>query len=130
MDPRVARRSLRDVARANRLFGGTRTALSELDGVLRGHAGRHLTLLDVGTGAGDIPGRARHLARRYGVRLLTLGVDASEPLARAANSPELPMARADALRLPLRDRSVDIALCSQLLHHFERERCIMLLQEL
>ena len=130
--PAVVRRSLADVVRSNALFGGTRAVLAELDAVWGdGAAGRGcLTLLDVGTGLGDIPARAREAAARQGVRLHTFGVDACEALARAASGPAMPKVRADALRLPVRDRAVDVATCSQLLHHFERERGITLLGEL
>src|SRR5687768_3710320 len=57
VDPALVRRSLADVARANRLFGGTRAVLAELDLVFakQGSPRTNLTLLDVGTGAGDIP---------------------------------------------------------------------------
>ena len=40
------------------------------------------------------------------------------------------MVRATALSLPIADRSVDIALCSQVLHHFEHQNAIALLREL
>ena len=128
----VVRRSLADVVRSNALFGGTRAVLAELSTVLGdGAASRGcVTLLDVGTGLGDIPARARTAAARRGVRLHTFGLDASEAVARAANGPAMPTARADALRLPVRDRGVDVVVCSQLLHHFERERGITLLGEL
>lgn len=132
--PHVVRRSLRDVALANRLFGGTRAVLIELRGCLaepgRGGAAGELSLLDVGTGLGDIPAGARALARRRGVRLRTFGVDGSEPLARAAASDAHPSVCADALRLPVRDGSVDVALCSQLLHHFDHAGAVRLLREL
>ena len=36
----------------------------------------------------------------------------------------------DAIALPLGDRSVDIVLCSQLLHHFDHERAVKLIEEL
>ena len=64
------------------------------------------------------------------IALRTVGVDASEPLARNAACDALPTARADALRLPFADESVDIVLCSQLLHHFEDELAVALLREL
>jgi ubiquinone/menaquinone biosynthesis C-methylase UbiE len=37
---------------------------------------------------------------------------------------------ADALQLPLGDRSVDIAMCSQVLHHFDRAGAMTVLREL
>lgn len=48
--------SLGDIVRANRLFGGLRAALARLDEFFReATPARALSLLDVGTGLGDIP---------------------------------------------------------------------------
>lgn len=134
VDGSVTVRSLADVARSNELFGGTSAALAELRIAMRelrreGERGE-VILLDVGTGIGDIPASARALAEHTGTRLRTLGVDASETLARAAACEVFPTARADALALPFGDDSVDIAMCSQVLHHFDGERAIALLREL
>jgi 2-polyprenyl-3-methyl-5-hydroxy-6-metoxy-1,4-benzoquinol methylase len=130
VDARVVRRSLDDVARSNALFGGTRAVLAELQLALRDIQRPIVTLLDVGTGAGDIPSRARAVAARMGIELVTIGIDGCEALARAAKSASLPMVRATALSLPVADHSVDIALCSQVLHHFEHQDAIALLREL
>lgn len=134
VDGRVARRSLADVACANALFGGTRAVMAEIDiaiAQLGAHGSRRvITLLDVGTGMGDIPARARELAARSGVELRTVGVDMCEALVRAARSTEFAAARADALALPFADSSVDIVMCSQLLHHFDRDGGLELLREL
>ncbi|MDQ3699029.1 MAG: methyltransferase domain-containing protein [Gemmatimonadota bacterium] len=136
VDATVVRRSLRDVALSNRLFGGTRVVLAELAPALaearrsNGNRPAALSLLDVGTGLGDIPARARTLATKRGIRLTTFGVEGNEALARLADAPVLPMIRGDALSLPLRDRSVDIVMCSQLLHHFDSEKGVALLREL
>src|SRR5665213_2957749 len=63
VDDVVRKRSLDDVARSNVIFGGARAVLVELAHVL-GEAGtRTLTVLDVGTGIGDIPARATEEAR-------------------------------------------------------------------
>ncbi len=127
--PAVRERSLRDVARSNALFGGARALLRELAEVLPG-AGAHATLLDVGTGLGDLPWRARRLAERRGVRLTTIGCDAVESVVAAAR-PSLTLAACgDALALSFAARSVDIVTCSQLLHHFERDDGVRLLREL
>src|SRR5688572_22024212 len=57
----VAARSMGDVARSNALFGGAHAVLAELEDLLRSSttAGRSFSLLDVGTGLGDIPARVR-----------------------------------------------------------------------
>ncbi|HMG00684.1 MAG TPA: hypothetical protein VK560_05525, partial [Gemmatimonadaceae bacterium] len=83
IDPEIVTRSLADVARANALFGGTGAALDELKDALT-QLPRDATLLDVGTGLGDIPCRAREEARRYGVELTTIGLDAAAELASAS----------------------------------------------
>jgi ubiquinone/menaquinone biosynthesis C-methylase UbiE len=115
--PAVRERSLVDVARSNRLFGGTRAVLAELDVALDG-ASSAVTLLDVGAGLGDIPARAQERAGRRGVRLTAFGLDGVASLAAAAGQRLDAAVCADALTLPFADRSVDIVTCSQLLHHF------------
>jgi SAM-dependent methyltransferase len=129
-DARVVRRSLADVARANALFGGRRAVCRELATALAASNGAPLTLLDVGTGLGDVPAAARALARARGVPLRTIALEASAALAGIAKSPELPMVRGTALALPFRDRSVDIVICSQLLHHFDDGGAAAVLREL
>lgn len=129
-DAGVVRRSLEDVSLANALFGGRRAVLRELARMFQRARGASLTLLDVGTGSGDVPDAARRLASRAGVRLQTFGLEASQVLAQSARSLELPMVRGTALALPFRDRSVDIVICSQLLHHFEDGPASRLLREL
>jgi SAM-dependent methyltransferase len=116
-DPALAHRSLRDVAIANAVFGGTRAVLVELL-PLWATLPRHATLLDVGTGAGDIPARARRAAARYGVTLETIGLETTEALAGASRSRNALAVCGDARRLPFPDRSVDVVICSQVLHHF------------
>jgi 2-polyprenyl-3-methyl-5-hydroxy-6-metoxy-1,4-benzoquinol methylase len=130
IDPELLKRSMRDVARANLLFGGALAVTAGLRGLLRAHRGGTLVLLDVGTGLGDLPHRARRMARRYDVHLVTLGLDRSFALTGAAHSAHLPTVQADALALPFGDRSVDVVLCSQLLHHFHGPELFSLLREL
>jgi len=112
--------SLRDVARANRFLGGTAAALRRLDELLGTvPPGATLSLLDVGTGAGDIPRAARDRAARAGIRLRLLAVERHPAAARhAALGGDVTALLADGAALPFAPRSVDVVLCSQLLHHF------------
>ena len=129
LDPQLVTRSLADVACANALFGGVSSALGELMTVLR-DSPRVTTLLDVGTGLGDIPLRARELARRNGVELTTIGLDWAVALA-AASRPSLDFSVcADALHLPFADQSIDVVMCSQVLHHFSGGDAGVLLREM
>jgi 2-polyprenyl-3-methyl-5-hydroxy-6-metoxy-1,4-benzoquinol methylase len=131
IDDALAARSLRDIARSNLLFGGTRAVIAELVPVLSAaRQSERLTLLDVGTGVGDIPERARQEARRLGVRLTTIGLEVTASLAAASRPRSGEALAGDALALPLSDRSVDVVTCSQLLHHFDAECSSKLLREL
>jgi SAM-dependent methyltransferase len=116
-DPQLARRSLRDVALANTFLGGTRAVLAELDDVWPTLPAR-ATLLDVGTGAGDISSRARAGAARRGVELETIGLENSPDLAGESRQLNPLAVCGDARCLPFGDRSVDVVICSQVLHHF------------
>ena len=115
-DPALIHRSLGDVAVANALLGGTRAVMLELRAALQ--PSRTATLVDAGTGAGDIPERAREIAARAGIALQTIGVDLSEHVARASRARVDLAVCADVRLLPFGDRSVDVVTCSQTLHHF------------
>ena len=129
-DPALALRSLRDVALANTFFGGRRAVLHELRAVLD-HVGRgaSCTLLDVGTGLGDIPRAAQRLGARRGIAVQTIGLELSVSLARAAATRCTLAVAADALALPFATTSVDVVTCSQVLHHFDDEPAARLLRE-
>ncbi|HYW32368.1 MAG TPA: methyltransferase domain-containing protein [Gemmatimonas sp.] len=143
-DPALAVRSLRDVAKANRLFGGRRAVLREVDRALVRARSRDTQaapqsrsrtpaperiLLDIGTGIGDIPSAAARAAARRGVRLSTIGLELEGELARAAQPACTWALVGDALQLPFADASIDIVTVSQVLHHFEGDAADQLLRE-
>lgn len=129
VDPVIVTRSLADVARANALFGGVSSAIHEIEDALAGFDST-ATLLDVGTGLGDIPCRARTIAKKKGVELTTIGLDAACELATASRSAVTYAVCGDALRLPFADSSIDIVMCSQVLHHFSGINALKLLREM
>jgi len=129
IDPKIVKRSLADVARANAWFGGISSALDELKHALK-QVPRDASLLDVGTGLGDIPCRAREEARRNGIELTTIGLDAAAELAEASKCSVDFAVCADARHLPFADNSVDIVMCSQVLHHFAGVEAAALLREM
>jgi len=129
VDPRLVRRSLADVALANALFGGTRAVLLELGDVLP-ELTATATLLDVGSGVGDIAARARELAHQQRVELSLITIDMAETLAIASRARTGNAVRGNATALPFADRSVDVVMCSQTLHHFDDVSAARVLKEL
>ena len=130
VDDRLRARSLADVARANAIFGGSRAVQSELESALEATSAHALSLLDVGTGIGDIPVRMKETLRARGRAITAFGIDLSPSLLREARAGGLIPICADALALPIASRSVDIVICSQTLHHFEARDAIAVLREL
>lgn len=128
-DPALRERSLRDVRRANTVLGGANAVLAELRRLMPS-LGDEASLLDVGTGLADIPVRARRLAARHDIRLTTFGVDQAETLAAVCGEVLDGSACADARRLPFANASVDVVICSQVLHHFEDDEIAIVLREM
>ncbi|HYU90186.1 MAG TPA: methyltransferase domain-containing protein, partial [Gemmatimonadales bacterium] len=78
------------------------------------------TLLDVGTGLGDIPRAAAAAAWRQGIALRLVGIELSRTAARLARAGGLATVVADGSALPLGPRAVDVVVASQVLHHLPR----------
>ncbi len=129
-DERAAGLSLHNIARSNRWFGGVGAVRFGLRRLLAG-AGlpRTLTLLDIGTGMGDLPRALVTTARRAGHVLRPFGVDWLRIAARLAGRQGTPTVVADVEALPVREQSVDIVLLSQFLHHFPADQASRILIE-
>ena len=135
--------TFRDIARVNRFLGGTRAVLRALDDLMADlppDTGESVRLLDIATGAADIPRALVRAARRgrWGTRRLEIVATDNHPkvLALAQRSlaaneyPEITVAPADAFALPYPDRAFDIALCSLAFHHFGPDGCVRALREM
>ncbi|MFL5489063.1 MAG: methyltransferase domain-containing protein [Gemmatimonadaceae bacterium] len=129
LDPALVTRSLADVARANALFGGVSSAVEEFKVIIE-QLPPDPMLLDVGTGLGDIPNRAKEVARGSGVELTTIGLDSAVELASASRAAVDFSVCGDALRLPFANSSIDVVMCSQVLHHFRGTDALTLLREM
>ncbi len=129
--PAVVEATLRDIARVNAWLGGRAAAAFGLDLLLNGTVPtRPLTLLDVGAGSGDIADHLKRRAARRGIPLAPLAVERHPVAARLCRQAGLPTAVSNGGQLPLADRSVDVVLASQLLHHLTRDSAAELLREL
>jgi SAM-dependent methyltransferase len=129
-DPEIVARSLGHVARANRWFGGRAAALRGIDRLLAPLSpGRAVTLLDIGTGTGDLPVAAVRRAHRAGRSLTAIGLERSPVAASLAAARSLPVVLGCAGQLPVRPGGVDLVLISQVAHHLAPAATVQLFQD-
>jgi SAM-dependent methyltransferase len=128
VDPATRLQSIADVTRSNTLFGGRRAAVRAVTDALPSSA--TVSILDVGTGLADIPVAIAAAAHHRGAHPTTIGVDEAFDLLPAARDRLTHAVCANASALPFRDSSVDVVVCSQLLHHFADDDLVPLLREL
>jgi len=129
-DPRHVRRMLTDIVRSNRWFGGVRSLHHGLRWLQPFGGGNAVTtLLDVGTGAGDLPRAAVRWGARHRRPIRALGLERHAAAARLATELGTPTVLGCGATLPLADRTVDLVLISQLLHHLDDASAVLLLAE-
>lgn len=128
-NPAAVAESLRNIARANRWFGGAAAVRSGLRRTLGDvPPGTTLSLLDLGTGLGDLPGTAVRWGAARGIRVIPVGIELSRIAATLASGSGVPTALACAGAPPIRDKSVDVVLLSQVAHHLTAASVIRLLR--
>ena len=127
--------NLRDIRRANRWLGGTRTVVNALVHVLPAPGtGEPISILDVATGSADIPVAVAGWAAREGRNVSIVATDLQPDVlavARAAEQPgRITVELADALNLPYPDDAFDVVTLSLALHHFDGDDALRVLQEM
>jgi 2-polyprenyl-3-methyl-5-hydroxy-6-metoxy-1,4-benzoquinol methylase len=127
-DPATVAESLRNLARANRWFGGAAAVRFGLARTLsRVPSGTTISLLDLGTGIGDLPRVAVRWGAMRGIQVVPIGLEINRAAAALASASGLVTAVACAGAPPLRDKSVDVVLVSQVAHHLTAESVVHLL---
>lgn len=125
-----------DIARVNALFGGRMVTMVHLRRLIAAlPADRVVTVLDVGTGAGDIPRELVRWARRQGRRIRVFALDRDPATLQIAAAlvrdyPEISFLRGDALELPIRPAGVDLTISAMTLHHLEPDAGVRYLAEM
>lgn len=126
-DPLLVARMLADIATCNARLGGTAAMRFGLAHILQpSDRGRALTLFDVGTGAADLPLDAQRWAAARGVSLVPLALERIPAAAAIAHRAGVPVILGCAGALPLRPKSVDVVLVSQVAHHLDRDSTVRL----
>ncbi len=129
--------NLRDLRRINRWLGGIRLSRQAI-GALLDDRSVSATLLDVGTGAADIPAALVARPGATGPRLTVQAVDSRPEVLAAALAVDPSLSMLDGLRLVVgdgrslldADRSYDIVHASLVLHHLEPDAAIEFLREM
>ena len=128
LPPEEIAANLRDIARLNRLPGGSGASIGAVRRVLPTAGG---TVIDVGTGGADIP---RAMVRRL-PSVSVIAVDHDPTIVAMAahwsrSVPGVRVAEADGLALPMDAGAFDVAHASLLVHHLDPPEVVMLLREL
>lgn len=133
-DPRVLEGNLRDLRRVNRAFGGASLSVQALRALVLAASGREaadpsdadLDVLDVGTGAADIPVamvRAGGPWRSLRVTAVDSRTEVLEAARRVTpglvDRRDVSLELADGRSLPYPDGAFDVAHASLVLHHLE-----------
>jgi hypothetical protein len=127
-DPGTVAVSLRNIARANRWFGGS---LAVRYGLVRTLGsvppGQTLSLLDLGTGLGDLPRMAVRWGEQRGIRIIPLGLELNRAAAGLARDRGVAVVLGCAGSPPVAEKSVDVVLVSQVAHHLSAASVVQLL---
>ena len=127
LTPSEVEANLADLARLNRLPGGTATSIRAIERLVDG--GNAIRILDVGTGAADMP--IAFAARGWDVVAAEPNPQVLRVARRAtAGLEHVRVVEADAGALPFPDDAFDVAHASLLVHHFEPARALAALREM
>jgi len=132
LDARLLKEDLCNLRIINRYLGAYRGVLWSLRRLKRRGDGA-LSLLDVGTGNGDLPKRIVEWGRESGIPVSIVALEPHPVTVAVARQytrdfPEIAIVRGDGLRPPFSPGAFDFVLASQLLHHFSEEEILDLLQ--
>jgi SAM-dependent methyltransferase len=117
---------LRNLRRFNRYLNGRRSVMKGLAKVVETYKLTRLSILDVGTGSGDIPRAIVEWGRKKGVlvEVVALELDAiaaQEAQAQTREYSEIAVIRGDGANAPFSTGAFDVLIASQLLHHFSEQ---------
>jgi ubiquinone/menaquinone biosynthesis C-methylase UbiE len=113
--PLEVEKSLRDLSRINRWFGGVATTRSLIERVAQATGQKRFSVLEVAAGFGEVPKAAAQQLARKGIALQLTLLDRMRSHLLPGNRSLV----ADALALPFRDDAFDLVSSSLFAHHLE-----------
>jgi SAM-dependent methyltransferase len=131
LDAAELHRNLQDIARLNRWTGTTEAVVRAIEAMA---AQNHtpIVVIDIGTGAGDLPTALVSWAERKRLPLRVFGGDIHNGVLDYArlHGKATDWLRLEATHLPLATRSIDVAVCTVMAHHLEPERLVSFIAEM
>lgn len=126
---------LREIAFINKYLGDARALKKTLFREIERSGRREFSMLDVGSGSGELLRTTADFARRTGLKTKLTGIDlnaASAGMTRSMSRDyaEITSARGDAFALPFGDGAFDYAISSLFFHHFTDEQIPLILKEM
>jgi ubiquinone/menaquinone biosynthesis C-methylase UbiE len=127
--------SLRDLSRMSALLTWTKQAVKQIAELMKQYQLQRFSVLDVGTGAGNIPIALARWARLQGLEAQITATDLSEQVVEiarltCAGFPEIQLEVQNGLALTYEDQSFDLVHCQGVLHHFAPDEAQVLLKEM
>jgi Methyltransferase domain len=123
--PAEVNASLDDLRRINRWFGGIATTEDMVKRVARETDQSSLSLLEIASGSGYVPERARERLQHAELRLQVTLLDRAPSHLSTGN----PAVAGDALALPFRDASFDLLSCNLFAHHLSPQELVRFVDE-
>jgi len=135
VDRALLREELQTLERFNQRLGGHRLVLHYMKRFVGSTESASLSILDLGTGAADIPRAIVTWARQRQMSIIITAVDDNPDILQIAQEscrswPEIRFERHDLRALPYAGESFDLVLCSLALHHFDSLDAITILRRI
>ncbi|MBI4525273.1 MAG: methyltransferase domain-containing protein [Deltaproteobacteria bacterium] len=124
---------LKNLRTLNRYLGAHRAVLWGLEYSIKRSGIKSFSLLDIGTGSGDLPAAIVSWAGRNGLSATVVGLEPNPTTVEVARRrtrhiTEISIICGDGFNPPFRPRAFDVVLTSQVLHHFSEKEILALLQ--
>ena len=135
-EPKLLRADLHVLEGINRFLGGYRIPLLYLREFSRSlQSEKALTILDLATGAADVPRAIAMWARARRLKVAITAVDGNPEILpitheNVADWPEIRVEQQNLLALPYPAASFDVVLCSLALHHFSEPDAVAILRSI
>jgi ubiquinone/menaquinone biosynthesis C-methylase UbiE len=123
--PADVQATLLDLGRVNRWFGGVTTTQKMVERVAQASGAKHLSLLEVAAGSGELPEIVRQRLARRGITLDVTLLDRARSHLPLGNHNVV----SDALTMPFGGDAFDLVSCNLFAHHLQPQQLAQFVRE-